>query len=274
MTVITNGTYYLFVGLKTGVLKASQRACYTGTVARLAFDLIAFDADDTLWHNERSYRDARQQFCRVLASAGVTLDDDAIEEHVNRVELANLEFYGYGVSSFALSLFETAIDLSDGRITGDGLREIVALSKEMLREDIELFPGVREVLATLAAAYPLMLITKGDLLHQTSKLERSDLRQYFRSVEIVSHKTPDTYARILSRHGIEPGRFLMVGNSLRSDVLPVLELGGSAVHVPAALSWSHEHADVPDEVKGRFAEAEALGQLPVLIDRLFASDAR
>ena len=205
-------------------------------------------------------------------SAGVTLDEDAIEAHVNRVELANLEFYGYGVSSFALSLHR------DGHRPLRRAHHRRATSarssrsrSEMLSEDIELFPDVREVLATLAATYPLMLITKGDLLHQTSKLERSGLREYFRSVEIVSHKTPDTYARILSRHGIEAGRFLMVGNSLRSDVLPILELGGWAVHVPAALSWSHEHAIVPDEVKGRFAEAAALGQLPDLIDRAFAS---
>jgi len=237
----------------------------------VAFDLIAFDADDTLWHNERSYRDARQQFCRVLAAAGVTDDEEAIEAHVNRVEIANLDFYGYGVSSFALSLIETAVDLSGGRITGDGIREIVALSKDMLQEPIEIFPRVRDVLAALAGSYPLMLITKGDLLHQTSKLERSGLREYFRSVEIVSHKTAETYARILSRHGIDAGRFLMVGNSLRSDVLPILELGGWAVHVPAALSWSHEHAVVPEKVKDRYVEAAALDQLPDLIDRVFAA---
>src|SRR5262245_52350770 len=243
-------------------------------VRPLAFDLIAFDADDTLWHNERSYRDARQQFCRVLAASGVTLDQEAVDEHVNRVELANLDFYGYGVSSFTLSLIETAIDLSGGRITGAGIREIVALSKDMLTEAVELFPNVREVLSSLAGAYPLMLITKGDLLHQTSKLERSGLREYFRSVEIVSHKTTDTYARILSRHGIEAGRFLMIGNSLRSDVLPILEIGGWAVHVPAALSWSHEHAVVPDEVKGRYVEAAALDQLPEIIDGAFAAEPR
>jgi putative hydrolase of the HAD superfamily len=237
-------------------------------VRPFAFDLIAFDADDTLWHNERSYRDARQQFCRVLTAAGVTLDQEAIDTHVNR-----LDFYGYGVSSFALSLIETAIDLSGGRITGEAVREIVALSKEMLREEIELFPNVRDVLAALAESYPLMLITKGDLLHQTSKLDRSGLGEYFRSVEIVSHKTADTYARILSRHGIEANRFLMVGNSLRSDVLPIIELGGWAVHVPAALSWSHEHAVVPAEAKGRYLEAAALDQLPDLISRAFASHA-
>jgi putative hydrolase of the HAD superfamily len=247
-----------------GVLYKSVRA--------VTFDLIAFDADDTLWHNERSYRDARQRFCQVLAAAGVTLDQDAIDEQVNRVEIANLDLYGYGVSSFALSLIETAIELSGGRITGEGIREIVALSKEMLREDVEVFPNVSDVLASLAATYPLMLITKGDLLHQTSKLERSGLRDYFRAVEVVSHKTSDTYARILSRHRIDAGRFLMVGNSLRSDVLPILELGGWAVHVPAALSWSHEHAVVPEEVKGRYVEAAALDRLPDLIDRAFTSE--
>jgi putative hydrolase of the HAD superfamily len=237
-------------------------------MSRPPLDVIAFDADDTLWHNERSYRDGRDRFCRVLAAAGVHLDSDAVQEHVNRTELANLPYYGYGVSSFALSLMETAIDLSGGRITGGDLREILDLAKGMLTEQIELFPQTQAVLTHLAAAYPLMLITKGDLLHQTSKLERSGLRGCFRFVEIVSHKTSDVYADILSRHGVDPGRFLMVGNSLRSDVLPIVELGGWAVHVPAALSWSHEEVDVPPEIEGRYLRAAALDQLPDLIAEL------
>ena len=225
-------------------------------------DLIAFDADDTLWHNERSYREGRDRFCRLLSAAGVRLDDAAIEARVNRTELANLEYYGYGVSSFALSLIETAIELTDGRIAGADLLRIIELAKEMLTESVELFPNVQPILTELARSYPLMVITKGDLLHQTSKLERSGLRGFFGHVEVVSDKTAPVYAAILSRRGIDPGRFLMIGNSLRSDVLPVVELGGWAVHVPAALSWSHEHVDVTAEIRRRYFES---GAEPVVI---------
>jgi len=231
-------------------------------------DLIAFDGDDTLWHNERSYREARERFRRLLARAGVVLSSQDIEAAVNRTEIANLAYYGYGVSSFVLSLTETAIDLTDGRIAGSDLRDLTELAKEMLTEDIELFPGAHETLTTLAATSPLMLITKGDLLHQRSKLERSGLARCFRYVEVVSHKTTDVYASILDRHGVAPTRFIMVGNSLRSDVLPVVEAGGWAVHVPAAVSWSHEDAEAPAHLHGRFIEVPALERVPDAIRTL------
>jgi putative hydrolase of the HAD superfamily len=234
----------------------------------MTLDLVAFDGDDTLWHNERSYREGRERFHRLLAGTGVVLSAEEIESAVNETELANIDLYGYGVSSFALSRIETAISLTDGRITGTDLRGIVELAKGMLTEKIELFPGARDVLTTLADSYRLMLITKGDLLHQTSKLERSGLRDCFRFVEVVSHKTTDVYAAILSRHAIPPSRFLMVGNSLRSDILPVVEAGAWAVHVPAALSWSHEHADVPPHANGRYCEVAAIEQLPRAIEAL------
>jgi putative hydrolase of the HAD superfamily len=237
-------------------------------MARRPFDLIAFDGDDTLWHNERSYRDGREQFRRLLADAGVDLSAEEVEARVNRTELVNLSYYGYGVSSFVLSLIETAIEVTDGRIAGAGLRRAIELAKQMLTEDIELFPAAEETLTRLSATCPLMLITKGDLLHQSSKVERSGLRDRFRFVEIVSDKTPDVYARILSGRGIAPNRFLMIGNSLRSDILPVIEAGGWALHIPAALSWSHEHADVPRGVKRRYLEIGGLDQVPRAIERL------
>lgn len=233
-----------------------------------ALDLIAFDADDTLWHNERSYRDGRVRFGRLLAAAGVQLDDEALEARINQTELANIEYFGYGVASFAMSLIETAIDLTDGRISSVALLEIVDLAKQMLTEEVELFAHARETVVSLAGSYPLMLITKGDLLHQTSKLERSGLREHFRFVEVVSHKTPEVYARIIARHGVQASRFLMVGNSLRSDILPVVELGGWAVHVPAALSWSHEHVDVTEEIKRRYFEAEGIDQVVQIVEKL------
>jgi len=232
------------------------------------FDLVAFDGDDTLWHNERSYRTGRDRFHRLLASAGVAMTEDEIEQRVNRTELRNLDYYGYGVSSFVLSLIETAIEITDGRIASGDLRELIDLAKQMLTEEVELFDGAREAVCALAGAYPLMLITKGDLLHQTSKVERSGLKADFRSVEVVAAKNARIYADILARYDVAPERFLMVGNSVRSDVLPVLELGGWAVHVPAALSWAHEHADVPDAARGRYFEIESLRQLARLVESL------
>lgn len=231
-------------------------------------DVIAFDADDTLWHNERSYRDARERFHRLLAGAGVALSEDELEALVNAREVDNIAYYGYGVSSFILSLLETAIELSDGRIAAGSLRELIELSKRMLTEEVELFEGAREALTALAPRYPLMLITKGDLLHQQSKLERSGLQHFFRFVEVVSHKTPSVYGGLLARHGVAVERFLMVGNSLRSDVLPVIELGGRAVHVPAALSWSHEHAEVPAQCRNRCFELPTLLALPGLVEAI------
>jgi putative hydrolase of the HAD superfamily len=235
---------------------------------RRALDLIAFDGDDTLWHNERSFRDARDRFQRLLADAGVVLTVDEIDACVNRTEVANLEYYGYGVSSFVLSLIESAIELTGGRVSSGDLRGVIDLAKAMLTEEIELFPAVGEVVSKLARSWPLMLITKGDLLHQTSKIDRSGLRGSFRYVEVVSRKTPEVYAEILARHGVAPERFLMVGNSLRSDVLPVIEAGGWAVYIPAALSWSHEHADVPPRAKGRYFEIAAFDRLPDVIATL------
>ncbi len=237
-------------------------------MARHAFDLIAFDGDDTLWHNERSYRTGRDLFRRLLANAGVDLTEDEIEQRVNRTELRNLDYYGYGVSSFVLSLIETAIEITDGAIPSRDLRDLIDLAKRMLTEDVEIFDGAGEAVHALAACYPLMLVTKGDLLHQSSKVERSGLRADFRFVEVVSAKTTGVYASLLSRHGIPPERFLMVGNSVRSDVLPVLELGGWAVHVPAALSWAHEHADVPDAARRRYFELATIHDLPGLVESL------
>jgi putative hydrolase of the HAD superfamily len=238
------------------------------------FDLIAFDGDDTLWHNERSYREGRGRFRRLLAEAGVDLSDEDVEACVNRTELANLEYFGYGVSSFTLSLIETAIEVTGGRIAGDRLRDLIDLARQMMTEEIELFAGAREALDALAPDYPLMLVTKGDLLHQTSKLERSGLRSHFTYVEVVSQKTPAVYTAILNRHGVDPERFLMVGNSLRSDVLPVVAAGGRAVHVPAALSWSHEDAEAPDDVRERYFELTTLGDLAGLIETLASAAGR
>ncbi|HEY3382672.1 MAG TPA: HAD family hydrolase [Vicinamibacterales bacterium] len=222
------------------------------------FDLIAFDGDDTLWHNERDYRHGRERFRAILGRIGIPLSEDDVEQRVNRTEVQNLRFYGYGVSSFVLSLIETAIQITDGRITGREISELLALAKSMLTSEVELFEGAREALEALSPVYPLLLITKGDLLHQRNKLDRSGLAPYFRDVEVVSHKTPGMYAEILGRYRVDPSRFLMVGNSPRSDILPVLDVGGWAIHVPAALSWAHEHDEVPEHATSRYRELKTL----------------
>ena len=232
------------------------------------FDLIAFDGDDTLWHNERSYRDAREHFRSLMEKVGVELDIDEVEATVTRTEVANIRYFGYGVSSFTLSLIETAVDLTGGRVSGDDLRSLVHLAKGMMSEHIEVFDGVRPTPAALSTSRPLMLITKGDLLHQSSKLERSGLQDYFHHVEIVSEKTPSVYERILNRHGIDPARFLMIGNSLRSDVLPVIDVGGSAAYIPSTLNWVHEHADAPIAGHQRYFELSSIAEVVGLVERL------
>ena len=192
------------------------------------FDLIGIDGDDTLWHNERDYVEARERFAQMVARCGVAVEQEDLTEEVNRTELRNIQYDGYGVSSFVLSLIETAIRMTDGRVAGREIAELLEVAKSMLTSEVELFEGAREALEALSADYPLALITKGDLLHQRGKLERSGLGPHFRHIEVVSHKTPDVYRAILERHGVEPARFLMVGNSpartssrcSRSEALP------------------------------------------------------
>jgi putative hydrolase of the HAD superfamily len=231
------------------------------------FDAIAFDADDTLWHSESLYAAAQEEYRRLLAPYAET---EMIDRVLHQTEMRNLSTYGYGVKGFALSMIEAALELSQHRITGNEVQRVLDLAKQMLSTDVELLEGVPEVIAQLAETYPLLLITKGDLAHQEAKIEQSGLKPYFRSIEIVTDKTPQSYAALLVRHHIEPSRFLMIGNSLRSDILPVLDIGGQAVHVPYAITWAHEHVDVPPDQQGRYHELEHIGQLPSLVEQLTA----
>jgi putative hydrolase of the HAD superfamily len=228
-------------------------------------DVIAFDADDTLWHSESLYASAQEEYRRLLAPYA---EAERIDRVLHQTEMQNLATYGYGVKGFALSMIEAALELSRRKITGEEVQRVLDLAKQMLRTDVELIAGVAEVVAQLAQSYPLLLITKGDLAHQEAKIEQSGLKAYFRSIEIVTDKTPQSYAALLARHHIEPSRFLMIGNSLRSDILPVLEIGGQAVHVPYAITWAHEHVDVPPDQQGRYHEIEHIGQLPALVEQL------
>jgi len=218
---------------------------------------IAFDADDTLWHNEAHYRNAEAWFQELLAPYH---EREWILDRLLAVETRNLGHFGYGIKSFVLSMIETAVELTEGRITGGDIQRIVDLGREMLAHPVEPLPQVASTLARLQGRFRLLVITKGDLLDQESKLARSGLAHFFTSLEVVSEKSAEVYGGILERRGLDPAEFLMVGNSVRSDILPVIALGALAVHIPAATTWVHELVDGADE--SRFTTLEHIGQLP------------
>jgi putative hydrolase of the HAD superfamily len=227
--------------------------------------LVALDADDTLWHNEPLYRGTEQQFRELLAKYEAP---GVIEERLYETERRNLQHFGYGVKGFTLSMIETAIELTEGRITSADIRALIGWGRQMLASPVELLDGVRETVEALAAEFPIILLTKGDLLHQESKLARSGLGEFFAGVEIVSEKDPGVYRRVMRRYAVTPEAFVMVGNSLKSDVLPVLEAGGHAVYVPYELCWVHERVEA-DALNGRhFHEIPRIGELPALLRRL------
>jgi putative hydrolase of the HAD superfamily len=226
------------------------------------FDMIAFDADDTLWENERLYVDAQSQFKTLLAHYH---SPEWIEERLFATEMRNLQHFGYGIKAFALSMIETAVELTEGRISPHDLVTLIDLAKTMLSADVELLENVADTIAALAPDHALMVITKGDLRDQESKMLRSGLSAHFRHVEIVSEKNRESYARLLKRHDIAPERFLMVGNSLKSDILPVLSLGASAVFIPHSLTWAHEAAEPPALGHPGYYEISNIGLLPELL---------
>lgn len=228
------------------------------------FDLIAFDADDTLWHNETLYQAAQEKFRDLLNGYA---PPEAIDQALYTTELGNLSYFGYGIKSFILSMIETAIELSGGRIQANEVLRIVGFAKEMIDGNVQLFEYVAGTVTQLAESHTLMIITKGDPLDQERKLERSGLSSCFRYVETLSDKTSFRYAEILNRHQVSPDRFLMIGNSLRSDVFPVLELGGFAVYIPYHLTWAHEK-EIGKQKRDGYYELEHIGLLPELVERL------
>ena len=207
------------------------------SVPHAGIALVGFDADDTLWRSQDYFDDAQAQFERIVA-AYVDLGD--VGERLYAVEKRNIALFGYGVKGMVLSMIEAAVEITDARIGAADLHRIVGLGKDLLRHPVELLDGVREAVETVAARSPVVLITKGDLFHQEQKVRDSGLADLFRRIEIVSEKDPPTYARLFEEFGIAPRQFLMVGNSLRSDIAPVLELGGWGVHVPYHTTWLHE----------------------------------
>jgi putative hydrolase of the HAD superfamily len=227
-----------------------------------------FDADDTLWHNERLYNHTQAGLEALLAPYGV--EPEAVEAALFATETRNIGLFGYGVKSFALSMIETAIELTGGKFSGPDVLSVIALAKAQITAPMEPLEHVVKTVAHLATRYHLMVITKGDLLDQEAKMARSGLGSYFKDIEVVSDKTPEKYARLFKNHNVEPARVLMVGDSLRSDILPILEIGAMAVYIPYEIAWQHEAAQLPAADSAGFYQLKNISELPALLDRLDA----
>ncbi|MCF2871101.1 HAD family hydrolase [Octadecabacter sp. G9-8] len=223
---------------------------------------IAFDADDTLWHNERGFRMTQDRFAELLADY---TDGAHLQGRLLAAERRNLAVYGFGIKGFVLSMVETAIEVTDGAVPTDVIAELLGMGRSMLSDPVELLVGARAAIETLKPNAEIILITKGDLLDQERKLAQSGLGDLFDAVEIVSDKTADIYTRIFARH--DTAHQMMVGNSLRSDVIPAIEAGAWGVHVPHDLTWEYEHAEAPLTHR-HFRQISALSDLPALITDL------
>jgi putative hydrolase of the HAD superfamily len=229
--------------------------------------LVGFDGDDTLWKSEDYYRAAQVEFESIIAGY-VDLDD--VHDRLYAVEKGNLALFGYGAKGMTLSMLEAAVDITGARISATDLHRIVQIGKALLQHPVELLPGIREAVAEIASAHEIVLITKGDLFHQEAKVRESGLADLFRRIEIVSEKDAATYARVLAEFDVTAGEFVMIGNSLRSDIAPVLALGGWGVHMPYHVTWAHETeasvaADAP-----RLRAAASPAQLPAAVRDIVA----
>ena len=221
---------------------------------------IGFDADDTLWHNERFFRLTQERFAELLADHA---DPATLDSRLLAAERRNIGRYGFGAKGFTLSMIETAIDVTEGRVPASVISELLRAGQELLEHPLELLPHAEEAVRAVAGTHHVVLITKGDLLHQERKLAQSGLGALFDAVEIVSDKVAATYARIFAATPGGAEGALMVGNSMKSDVLPPIEIGGWGVFVPQDLAWDLEHADPPDA--GRYRHLNHLGELPALV---------
>ena len=225
---------------------------------------IGFDADDTLWQNEQFYQITQSRFLAMLKDHA---DPQELPDRLLAVMMRNIKTYGFGIKSFTLSMVETAIEVSDGRAPASVIAEILAAGREMAEHPVETLPHARETLEALAGKYRLVLITKGDLFDQERKIAQSGLGELFQAVEIVSDKNRATYERIFTRHGDGPANSMMIGNSLKSDVLPAIAAGSWGVYVPHDLTWAYEHAEAPDG-ETRFREVADLGGIVPLIEEI------
>ena len=207
--------------------------------------VIAFDADDTLWVNETYFREAEQEFAKLLINYET---QNKIDQELFKKEIENLKFYGYGIKGFVLSMIECALELSNNQISPTTIGKIVNIGKEMLDKPIELIAGIEGVLHSLQSDYKLIVVTKGDLLDQERKLEKSSLLKYFHHIEVMSDKKPKDYLKLIQHLEINSKEFLMIGNSLKSDVLPLLEVGAAAIHVPFHTTWIHEEVSEKEKI--------------------------
>ncbi|MFC4269065.1 HAD family hydrolase [Polaribacter marinivivus] len=208
--------------------------------------VIAFDADDTLWVNETYFRDAELEFAKLLAKYETA---NKIDQELFIKEIDNLRYYGYGIKGFVLSMIECALELSNYQIHPKALQSILDIGKEMIEKPIELLKGVEDTLQFLDGKYRLIVATKGDLLDQERKLEKSNLLKYFHHIEVMSDKKEKDYKKLIKHLDIKPSEFLMIGNSLKSDVLPLINIGASAIHIPFHTTWIHEEVDLQDSTK-------------------------
>ena len=225
---------------------------------------VGFDADDTLWHNERFFRLTQDRFEQLLADYA---DPAHLHQWLLEAERRNIAHYGFGIKGFTLSMIETALDITQNRVPASVIRELIEAGQEMLRHPIDLLPHARETVQAAAQNHKVLLITKGDLLDQERKLAQSGLGDLFDGVEIVSDKTPATYKALLQRHGVGATQAMMVGNSMKSDVRPMVALGGWGVFVPHGLTWELEHAEPPTDTT-RFRELPSLAGIPQLLHEI------
>ena len=217
--------------------------------------VIGFDADDTLWVNETYFREAEQEFCNLLNKFETP---NKIDQELFKMEMENLPVYGYGVKGFMLSMVEMALELSNNTVSNLTIAKILAIGKDMINKPVELLDGVEEVLKTFSKDFRLILVTKGDLLDQERKLEKSGLINYFHHIEVLSDKKEANYAKLLTHLDIKPSEFLMIGNSLKSDILPLINIGAEAIHIPFHTTWAHEEVTVNTQDNKKYTTVSSL----------------
>ena len=224
--------------------------------------VIGFDADDTLWVNETYFRDAELEFSKLMARYETA---NKIDQELFKRQIDNLPLYGYGIKGFILSMVEIALELSNHSIGNKTIEAILNIGKEMLNKPVDLLEGVEEVLLTLSQDYRLIVVTKGDLLDQERKLDKSGLSHYFHHIEVVSDKQDANYSKLLNHLDIKPSEFLMIGNSLKSDILPLINIKARAIHVPFHTTWIHEQVVTNDKENKKFKTISSLlDVLPIL----------
>ena len=232
----------------------------------MGIKMVGFDADDTLWKSQDYFDDAQREYESIM---GKYIDLQSPETHnfLLKVEKQNVGLYGYGVKGMMLSMMQAAVEITEDRVSATDMRDILRIGRELLQHPVELLEGIEDAVATVAREVPIVLITKGDLFHQEAKVKRTPLSQQFKRIEIVSEKDPSTYGRLFREFEVEPSEFLMVGNSVKSDILPILEMGGWGVHVPYHTTWAIENAELPSDSE-RVLIAEHAARIPSAVMEL------